>query len=145
MVVRRPCPICGQRPCQPQSDPETSNYLDGPSLIRWMEMHELPTKDSLMPNGGRINVPFTKWRGGGTAKLGTIDELLSTTNLSVHDIPDCVWRKYANGRTSAVKHFSKEVQLKAVAAFKSGSSLEAVSKQIGCSKKSVQNWVKKHD
>jgi hypothetical protein len=39
-----------------------------------------------------------RWRHGGQARLGTVDAILVALGLTLHDVPDDVWRPYDNGR-----------------------------------------------
>lgn len=75
---------------EPLADPETSEWLDGPGLARWLEhrgmdMHWLEKRH---PNAARA---VRAWRDGRSASLDLIDTILLDTDYTLHDIPRELW------------------------------------------------------
>ena len=73
---------------------ENARCADGRRLSRWIDERGV----CLAPLGAAQRRALQRWRRGDQARLDTIERVLIPLGLTLHALPDNVWRPYDNGR-----------------------------------------------
>jgi hypothetical protein len=74
-------------------DHTTAMWADGAALMRWLDGVAV-----VPPATTTVRRRLDRWRCGAQASFWHVDELLTSLELHVSDIPCEIWRQYDNGR-----------------------------------------------
>jgi hypothetical protein len=74
-------------------DHTTARWADGASLMTWLD-----ALATVQPPTAKVRRRVDRWRCGAQASFWHVDELLTSLELHVSQVPCEIWCQYDNGR-----------------------------------------------
>lgn len=124
---------------EPLADPESSEWLDGPGLVRWLADRGMDGSwlEKWHPSVARA---ARHWRDdGSSASVYYVDQLLLDSAWSLHDIPRELWLRAP--RRKVPRKVDAVTKQEIINRYLSGESGVALAEEYNLSYRTIGTWV----
>jgi hypothetical protein len=115
---------------------ETYEWIDGPSLVKWLESRGLECPKRQL--GRDLETRIRDWRRGSLASVYTADKVCLTMHLHLSEIPDELYRA-KSPRDKLPAAMVAEMRRRVL---KGGELAPHVARDLGCDPNTVRRYVK---